>query len=338
MEMEEKSAQPNFWDNAQEAGAFHRKLTQLKEEVATWRGLEKRLSNSLELADLAIAEKDASLEEGLRQETQGIAARLEVLSFQLYLGGEYDVRDAILAIHAGAGGTESQDWAEMLLRMYTRWAERRGYSARVLDMSQGEEAGIKSVTLEVNGRYAYGYLKAEKGVHRLVRISPYDASHLRHTSFALVEVLPQAQENVDVVINSDDLRVDVFRSSGAGGQNVQKTATAVRITHIPTGLVVSCQNERSQLQNKAVAMRVLTARLMELELQKKAQERARLKGEHVEPGWGNQIRSYVLHPYKLVKDHRTDYESANPEAVLEGDLDALIKAYLESQVGKEAQG
>ena len=238
----------------------------------------------------------------------------------------------MLAVHAGAGGTESQDWAQMLLRMYLRWAEKSGYQTEVIELSPGEETGIKSVLIEVKGDYAYGYLKGERGVHRLVRISPFDASHSRHTSFALVEIMPVVESNVDVNIEPDDVRVDVFRSSGPGGQAMQKTSSAVRLTHLPTGLVVTCQNERSQLRNKDTAMRVLRSRLLELEMEKKTKEQVRLKGEHITAGWGNQIRSYVLHPYKMVKDHRTGYETSNPTAVLDGDIDELLKAYLRSTV------
>jgi len=310
------------------------RLAALKEEVETWRKLEKEAANLEELMHLAMAEEDYSLEETFRKEAEEMSRAVRSQEFTLTLSGEYDKRDAILAVKAGAGGTESQDWAEMLLRMYLRWVERRGFKSQVLDVSSGDEAGVKSATIEVSGRYAYGYLRAEKGVHRLVRLSPFDASHLRHTSFALVEVLPKAEADVDVTVNPDDLRVDVFRASGAGGQNVQKNATAVRITHIPTGIVVTCQNERSQHQNKEIALKILWARLMELELQRRAEETARLKGEHVSAGWGNQIRSYVLHPYKLVKDHRTGYETSDAAGVLDGDLDALLEAYLFTTVGE----
>jgi len=247
--------------------------------------------------------------------------------------GPHDERTAILAVHAGAGGTESQDWAEMLLRMYLRWAERQGYKTQVLDMSPGEEAGIKSALVEISGACAYGYLKAERGVHRLVRISPFDAAHARHTSFALVEVLPEAEQGVDIIINQDDLRIDVFRAGGHGGQSVQKNSTAIRITHLPTGTVVVCQNERSQLQNRESAMKVLHARLMQIELKKKADEQAKLKGQHIPAEWGNQIRSYVLHPYRMVKDHRTEYETSDTAAVLDGALEPLLEAYLLSTVG-----
>jgi peptide chain release factor 2 len=271
----------------------------------------------------------------ITSETEQVAATLEQLEFQLAFSGEYDERDAILAVHAGAGGTESQDWAEMLMRMYLRWAERRGYGAEVLESTPGEEAGIKSVLIEISGDYAYGYLRAEHGVHRLVRLSPFDADHARHTSFALVEVIPEARGDVDVEIDPDDLKVETFRSSGPGGQHMQKTSSAVRLTHVPTGLVVTCQSERSQHRNKDIAMTILRSRLLELELEKRAEEKTKLKGKHVAAGWGNQIRSYVLHPYKMVKDHRTDFQSGNPEAVLDGDLDGLLEAYHRSGLGRE---
>ena len=252
--------------------------------------------------------------------------------FDLLLTGENNDRSAILAVHAGAGGTESQDWAQMLLRMYLRWAEREGYKASIIDTSPGDEAGIKSAYINVEGKYAYGYLRADRGVHRLVRISPFDSDHARHTSFALIEVLPEADDKVDVVINSDDIRIDVFKASGHGGQAVQKNSTAVRITHNATGIVVSCQNERSQFQNKEYAMKVLRARLMELESKKRRDERAKLKGEHVSAEWGNQIRSYVLHPYKMVKDHRSGYETSDTGSVLDGELTPLFQAYLKFSI------
>ncbi len=309
-----------------------RQMSQLKEVVTTWRNLEKTITDLASLVDISVAEKDHSLEEEIPQEIEKIERRLGELEFELQLGGEYDHRGAILAIHAGAGGTESQDWAQMLLRMYLRWGERRGYETEIIESSPGEEAGMKSVLIEVKGDYAYGYLRGERGVHRLVRISPFDASHSRHTSFALVEVMPVVDSSVDINISPDDIKIDVFRSSGPGGQHMQKTSSAVRITHLPTGIVVSCQNERSQLRNKETAMRVLRSRLLELELEKKADEQAKLKGEHITAEWGNQIRSYVLHPYKMVKDHRTGYETSNPTAVLDGDIDELLKAYLRSTV------
>jgi len=314
-----------------------RRLTLLRQELASWDALASQSRDLRVLLELAESEGDEEMAAEVARDAERIARELESLEFQAMLGGEYDQSNAILAVHAGAGGTESQDWAEMLLRMYLRWAERRGYEAEVLDKTEGEEAGIKSATVEIRGPFAYGYLRAERGVHRLVRLSPFDAAHRRHTSFALVEVMPEIENEVEVEIDPDDLRVDVFRSSGAGGQNVQKNSTAVRITHIPTGIVVTCQNERSQLQNRTMAMKVLRARLFELERQKREEEQARLKGQHVSAGWGNQIRSYVLHPYNMVKDHRTDYETSNTTAVLDGDLDAFIEAYLRSTVGEEVE-
>ncbi len=260
---------------------------------------------------------------------QPSARAVDRLEFATLLSGEHAENGAILAVHAGAGGTESQDWADMLLRMYIRWAENHKFSAEILDRSDGEEAGIKSATLEIRGPYAYGHLRSERGVHRLVRLSPYDAAHRRHTSFALVEVLPEIeQDDESLVVNPDELRIDTFRSSGAGGQHVNKTDSAVRLTHVPTGIVVTCQNERSQMQNREVAMRILTARLLERRLEEREAEQARLKGEHVAAGWGNQIRSYVLHPYNMVKDHRTGEETSNTMAVLDGDIDAFIETYL----------
>ena len=309
-------------------------LAELKQVADAWRALESRASSAHDLLALALEEGDTSLEETLYEEVEAISRELNAREFQLILSGEHDTRDAILAIHAGAGGTESQDWAQMLLRMYLRWAEREGYSSRILDLSPGDEAGIKSAFINIEGKYAYGYLKADRGVHRLVRLSPFDSAHMRHTSFALVEVLPEAEEQGDITINADDLRIDVFRASGHGGQAVQKNATAVRITHLPSGIVVSCQNERSQFQNKEYAMKVLRARLMEREIKRRSEEQARLKGEHVAAEWGNQIRSYILHPYKMVKDHRSGYETSDTTAVLDGDLNALLETYLLSTVGK----
>jgi len=310
-----------------------RQLAESKKTVEPWRELEKKVADVTEL--ISLAEEDASLEAEIQSEIEELTSHLEKLELERTLGGEYDARDAILAIHAGAGGTESQDWAQMLMRMYLRWAERRGYEAEILDVSPGEEAGIKSTIIRVSGRHAYGYLKSEHGVHRLVRLSPFDADHARHTSFAMAEVMPEAEEDVDVKIEPDDLRVDVFRSSGPGGQHMQKTSSAVRLTHLPTGLVVTCQSERSQYQNKEIALKILQSRLLELELEKRAAERARLKGKRIAAGWGNQIRSYVLHPYKMVKDHRTDYQTSNTDAVLDGELDDFITAYLRASIGEE---
>ena len=310
-----------------------RRLSQISESVSTWRGLERQVAEATQLLELATEESDEEMLAHVAEETEAIATRLSDLEMQLAFGGPYDSRNAILAIHAGAGGTESQDWAEMLFRMYLRWAETRNFETEVLDSTLGEEAGIKSATVEIRGLNAYGYLKSERGVHRLVRLSPFDSAHARHTSFALCEVLPEAAGAVEVDIKEEDLRIDIYHSSGHGGQNVQKVATAVRITHIPSGLVVTCQNERSQGRNKESAMRVLEARLLERELERRAKEQAEIKGEHVEMGWGNQIRSYVLHPYKMVKDHRTNFETSNAQAVLDGDLDGFIQAYLQMTMG-----
>jgi peptide chain release factor 2 len=331
--LERESAEAGFWDNPQAAQATMRRLSEIRGTVETWRGIERRVGDATELAELAIADEDDSIREELERETAALTDQLNDLEFELTFSGPYDRRPAILAVHAGAGGTESQDWAEMLLRMYVRWAERHGYPWEMLDHTPGEEAGIKSATVEISGPLAYGWLKSERGVHRLVRQSPFDAEHKRHTSFALVEVMPEADESVDVQISPDDLRIDVFRASGHGGQNVQKNSTAIRITHIPTNIVVTCQNERSQHRNKESAMKVLESRLLELELEKKAQEQAKLKGEFVSAGWGNAIRSYVLHPYKLVKDQRSGYDSTDPFAVLDGDLDEILKSYLKSTLG-----
>lgn len=304
-------------------------LSSLREEVEGWQSLRKQIADMLELAEL----EDESLRQELEVEVVKIEKKIDQLEFTAMLSGQYDQGNALLAIHAGAGGTDSQDWAEMLQRMYLRWAENRKYETEILDLTEGEEAGIKSATIAVNGRYAYGYLRAEKGVHRLVRLSPFDAAHRRHTSFALVEVLPQVENDHSVEINQNDLRIDTYRSAGAGGQNVQKNDTAIRITHLPTGIVVTCQNERSQVQNRENAMRVLRARLLELKQQEQVEKIAELRGEYQKAEWGSQIRSYVLHPYQMVKDHRTEYEVGNAQAVLNGDLDGLIESYLRTRVG-----
>lgn len=306
-------------------------LSILEDEVGGWRRLEERIQDAVELAQLG----DGDLWDDLAPEVEALDEELEKREFKAMLSGQYDQGDALLAIHAGAGGNDAQDWAQMVQRMYLRWAESHGYETEILDFTPGEEAGIKSTTIAVNGPYAYGYLRAEKGVHRLVRISPFDSSNRRHTSFILVEVLPQVEDETEIDINPNDLRIDTFRAAGAGGQSVQKNDTAVRITHIPTGVVASCQNERSQSQNREMAMRVLKARLLELKQQKQKEKIEELRGEYQKAEWGSQIRSYVLHPYQLVKDHRTEYETGNTEAVLDGELDPFMETYLKASVGSK---
>lgn len=302
-----------------------KKIAELRDEISTWSGLEKKITDSLELAQM----EDPGLQTELENETTAIQAELNKLELSTLLGGKYDRGNALLTINAGEGGTDAQDWAGMLERMYLRWTEQRGFSTEILDSTEGEEAGIKTVSIAVNGPYAYGYLRTEKGVHRLVRLSPFDSAHRRHTSFAQVEVLPEAaNEDPLVVINPEDLKIDIYKSSGAGGQNVQKNSTAIRITHIPTGLVVSCQNERSQLQNRESAMRVLRSRLLDIAQQAQDKHLTDLRGVYQKAEWGSQIRSYVLHPYQMVKDHRTEYEVGNSQSVLDGDLDGFIEAYL----------
>jgi peptide chain release factor 2 len=309
-----------------------KKLSATREEVESWEGLAQRIHDALELAQL----EDETLRPELERELEVIEKEVGKREFNAMLSGKYDRGDALLAVHAGAGGTDSQDWAQMLERMYLRWAENHGFETEILDTTEGEEAGIKSVTIAVDGPYAYGYLHPEKGVHRLVRLSPFDAAHRRHTSFALVEVLPQVENDDEVEINPNDLRIDTYRSAGAGGQNVQKNDTAVRITHIPSGIVVTCQNERSQTQNRENAMRVLRSRLLEIKQQEQEEQIAELRGEYTKAEWGSQIRSYVLHPYQMVKDHRTNYEEGNTQAVLNGDIDDFIEAYLHQQMGDKS--
>lgn len=324
-ELEKEISAPDFWDDPSHAQQVSKTVAALREQVEDWRAFEQRLRDAVELAGL----EDESLLPDLETEVAAIESELEKRSFTTMFSGPYDSGDALLAIHAGAGGTDSQDWAGMLMRMFMRWAEQHGYQTEVLDTTEGEEAGIKSVTIAVDGKYAFGYLRSEKGVHRLVRLSPFDAAHRRHTSFALVEVLPQvAFDSPEVQIDPAEVRVDVFKSSGAGGQNVQKNATAIRLTHLPTGIVITCQNERSQTQNREFAMRILRARLLEMKKAQKDEEIAVLRGEYTKAEWGSQIRSYVLHPYQMVKDHRTEYETGNTQAVLDGDLDAFMEAYL----------
>jgi peptide chain release factor 2 len=328
-ELEKRASAPDFWDDPEAAQGAMRRLSSLREEVELWATLAQRVQDGLELAALG----DAGLAEDLSVEAEALEEEVDHLEFHLLLSGAHDRGDAILAIHAGAGGTDAQDWAEMLLRMYLRWAEARGYKTEVLDRLPGEEAGIKSAMVSISGSYAYGYARTERGVHRLVRLSPFDAAHRRHTSFALVEAWPDLDDDISVTVDPGDIQIDTFRASSAGGQHMQKNDTAVRLTHVPTGIVVSCQNERSQAQNRESAMRVLRARLIQIEEEKRQAEIAELKGEHVDAGWGNQIRSYVLHPYQMVKDHRTDHETGNVQAVLDGRLDDFMEAYLRFTMG-----
>ena len=311
-------------------------MVRLKETVTLWRDLSARTADLLELTELGLEEGDYSLQEQIEADAREISRTLAKEEINLTLSGPYDDRPAILLIHSGAGGTDSHDWAEMLLGMYTKWAETQGRAMQVMDLSYGEEAGLRGASLEIGGQFAYGYLCAERGVHRLVRLSPFDPNHLRHTSFARIEVLPVAsEEETEVLVRPEDLKLDFFRSSGPGGQNVQKVASAVRLTHLPTGIVVTCQTERSQHQNREYAMRILEARMLALQSEKRAEELEKLRGELVSAQWGNQIRSYVLHPYQSVKDHRTNHQSTNPSAVLAGDLNNFIEAYLMSQVGRD---
>jgi len=308
-----------------------RELTQVRDEIAAWRGLERRVNDTLELAALG----DLTLRADLEKETAAIESEVAQMDLAALLSGPYDDADAYLSIHAGAGGTDSQDWAEMLERMFLRWTERRGFETEILDRMPGEEAGIKSVTISVKGTHVYGFLKAERGVHRMVRLSPFDSANRRHTSFALVEVYPQIEQSEGIEIPATDLKIETYRSSGAGGQNVQKNETAIRITHLPSGLVVTCQNERSQSQNRENAMRVLRSKLLDIQRETQAKEIAAIKGDHIKAEWGSQIRSYVLHPYQMVKDHRTEHETGNTAAVLNGEIDEFIEAYLRSKIGEK---
>jgi len=338
-DLDRRSADPSLWEDPSAAQSLLRRADELREEIGAWRGLEERARGLAEIAELAADDPagSASLTPDLERDLTALQNDWTRMEGQLLLSEPHDASPAIVSVHAGAGGTESQDWAEMLLRMYLRWAERNRYKTEILDQTEGEEAGLKSVTFSVSGRWAYGRLKSERGVHRLVRISPFDSQKRRHTSFALVEVMPEVPEDAEVEIRDEDLRVDTYRSSGAGGQHVNKTDSAVRITHLPTGIVVTCQNERSQIQNRERAMAILRARLVERKMEEREVEMAQLRGVHVEAGWGNQIRSYVLQPYTMVKDLRTGVETSNPTAVLDGEIDEFIDGYLRSKIGEAGQ-
>ena len=328
-ELEGLTAEPGFWEDGREAQTVLRDADGLRSEIELWRGLSGRAQELETLVDLLDEGDDPELRSELSTGFSALERDFLRERTQLLFSGPYDARSALLTISAGAGGTEATDWAEILLRMYLRWAERHRFKTEIVDQTEGEQAGLKSVTAAVNGRGAYGWLRAERGVHRLVRISPFDAQNRRHTTFALVEVLPEAEDDVEIELNWDEIRVDTFRSQGAGGQHVNKTDSAVRLTHLPTGVVAQSQNERSQTQNRENAIKVLKARLLERALEEKDAERRLLRGEHVEAGWGNQIRSYVLHPYQMVKDLRTGHETSNTGAVLDGDLDTFMQAELE---------
>ena len=327
-ELEARASEGDFWHDAERAQSAMRQLAKLKALTDEWRALADRIADAIELAQIA----DADMQADLEAETESLREIVETMSLRAMLSGDYDSEDAIFAIHAGAGGVDAQDWAEMMERMYLRWIEQNGYKAEIIDRSHGDEAGLKSVTVSVKGKYAFGYLQSEEGVHRLVRISPFDSANRRHTAFAKVELWPDIQTDIEIEVADRDIRIDTFRASGAGGQHVQKNDTAVRITHLPSGVVVQCQNQRSQAQNRERAMQILKARLFEMERARQEAEVAALKGENVDAGWGNQIRSYVLHPYQMVKDHRTSVEIGNATGVLDGNLNAFIEAWLRQKV------
>ena len=335
--LQEKTSDPDFWKNQDKAKSINKRLAELEKELTTWKELRILIQDQLDLLKLAQEEGDESLHDESAKKIEELTKKFENLEFYILFDGKYDKNNAIVSMHAGSGGTEAQDWVEMLLRMIVRFAESKDWEVQTLDMKKGQEAGIKSVTLRIEGRYAYGFLQSESGVHRLVRISPFDAEKMRHTSFALVEVLPELPEAEEITIDPKDLRIDTFMASGKGGQSVNTTYSAVRIVHEPTKISVSVQNERSQKQNKETAMKILQSKLHQLELDKKADEKQELRGDYKSAEWSNQIRSYVLHPYKLVKDHRTNHDSSAPDEVLDGDLQAFMEAYLRLKRGKKAQ-
>lgn len=329
-ELEHKMSAPNFWDKQEEAQKVSQEATNLKDEVETWQALKNKVDDVKVIWEIAMEEDDSSLEDEIKDVLQTVQSEIERLELNLLLGSEYDANNAILSIHAGAGGTEAQDWAQMLLRMYTRYCEKVGFKASIVDFQDGDEAGVKSVTMQINGQNAYGYLKAEKGVHRLVRISPFDSNARRHTSFAAIDVMPEIDDDVEINLDASEIKVDTYRASGAGGQHINKTDSAVRMTHMPTGIVVQCQSQRSQIQNREVCLQLLRAKLFELEQQKKADLKSEISGNQQAIEWGSQIRSYVFHPYNLVKDHRTNVETGNVQSVMDGELDKFIEGYLRS--------
>lgn len=330
-ELEYKMSEPSFWDNPEKAQLTMQELTAVKDSVVKYNSLNAQYEDMSILWEMGTEDKDESVYADVNEAVASIQRQIEELELELMLSGQYDANNAILNLHAGAGGTEAQDWTQMLLRMYVRWAERKKFKVETLDLLPGDEAGVKSATIMISGHNAYGYLKAEKGVHRLVRISPFDANARRHTSFSACDVMPEIDDNVEIDINPADLRVDTYRASGAGGQHINKTDSAVRMTHLPTGIVAQCQNQRSQIQNREQCMKLLRAKLFELEQQKQAEAKAEIAGDYQAIEWGSQIRSYVFHPYNMVKDHRTNAETGNTQAVMDGEIDMFIEAYLQSK-------
>ncbi len=331
--MEAESLEEGFWSDNRQAQTHMQQLNAIREEVTTWEAIDAQLSDLSGLAQLVEEEPDESIIAEIEQSLKDLEAQIEKLQFSLMLSGEHDEQDAIISIHAGSGGVDAQDWAEILLRMYLRWAERHNFKTEIYDYSEGEEAGIKSATVEIAGRYAYGYLRSEGGTHRLIRLSRFDAAHRRHTSFAKVEILPDIENSIEISIRPEDIEVDTYRSTGAGGQHVNKTDSAVRMRHLPSGIVVTCQNERSQIQNREVALKLLKARLYEREVKRHEEETAKLKGEHVQADFGTQIRTVTVHPYNIVKDHRTNAETSDTDGYLNGEVDPFIHAYLQEQAG-----